>query len=99
MKYSYSALVFAPLAFAKVITIQVGESGLVFSPASTTAAIGDEIFFEFYPGGHSVAQSAFSSPCQPLDGGFYSGFFTQTTAQTVGKLSPSFSSERHLIMM
>ncbi|KAF3352623.1 hypothetical protein VdG1_08789 [Verticillium dahliae VDG1] len=52
----------------------VGESGLTFDPAEVTAAVGDVVEFHFYPQAHSVAQSSFDSPCQPLNTtGFFSG--------------------------
>ena len=67
-------LIAVPLSLAKSITIGVGEGGLVFQPESVTANVGDLLQFHFYPKNHSVAQGSFSSPCQPLAGGVYSGF-------------------------
>ncbi|KZS86726.1 hypothetical protein SISNIDRAFT_396866, partial [Sistotremastrum niveocremeum HHB9708] len=54
----------------------VGENPLTFSPDNVVAAEGDIIQFVFdgSPGQHSVVQSDFENPCQPLDGGFNSGF-------------------------
>ncbi|THY52864.1 hypothetical protein D6C98_05114 [Aureobasidium pullulans] len=55
-------------------SIDVGEDGLVFSPNSTTAAVGDTVTFNFYPRAHGVARSSYSSPCAAMDNGFNSGF-------------------------
>ncbi|THX67099.1 hypothetical protein D6D05_09978 [Aureobasidium pullulans] len=55
-------------------SIDVGEDGLVFSPNSTTAAVGDIVTFHFYPRAHGVARSSYSSPCAAMDNGFNSGF-------------------------
>ncbi|KAJ6529836.1 hypothetical protein B0H19DRAFT_884012, partial [Mycena capillaripes] len=64
------------------ITIQVGGNstspgGITqFSPNFVLATKGTTIRFQFTgtPGNHSVTQSSFLSPCQPLDGGFDSGW-------------------------
>ncbi|KAI5258069.1 hypothetical protein E4T42_00639 [Aureobasidium subglaciale] len=61
-------------AFAASHSIDVGEDGLVFSPNSTTAAVGDTVTFHFYPRAHGVARSSYSSPCAAMDGGFNSDF-------------------------
>ncbi|KIK54772.1 hypothetical protein GYMLUDRAFT_62973 [Collybiopsis luxurians FD-317 M1] len=47
-----------------------------FNPNTFNATNGSVITFEFTgnPGNHSITQSSFSSPCQPLDGGFDSGW-------------------------
>jgi plastocyanin len=81
-----SALFLAPLAAlaaAKTITVQVGASGLSFSPDSVTAAAGDELNFMISPG-HSVAQANFDAPCKPSGGSaIYSGKDAQTFVVTV----------------
>jgi plastocyanin len=65
-----------PLALAATHTVTLGDdSKLAFAPDTVTAAVGDTIIFEFYPGGHSVAQSTFGAPCQPSPGGIFSGTF------------------------
>ncbi|KAH6907566.1 hypothetical protein BKA70DRAFT_1283433 [Coprinopsis sp. MPI-PUGE-AT-0042] len=64
--------------------IGVGVDGLLtFSPARIQALVGDVVTFEIHSANHSVAQSSFDNPCQPLvkeDGniGFRSGVLTQT---------------------
>jgi len=74
-----------------VHVIQVGSANgtLKFSPEVTNAAVGDKIQFQFYPKNHSVAQSSFDSPCNPLAQGatsnvtgFWSGFMPVTAQDT-----------------
>ncbi|KAI1608579.1 hypothetical protein EDD36DRAFT_104183 [Exophiala viscosa] len=57
-----------------VHSVKVGP-GLTFSPDTVTAAMGDWVEFTFGEG-HSVAQSSFANPCQPMNGSsyVYSGF-------------------------
>ena len=76
-------LIALPLSIAKTIPIGVGEGGLVFNPSSVTADIGDVLQFHFYPRNHSVVQGSFSSPCQPLAGGVYSGFVVVAAGEAV----------------
>ncbi|KAF4579497.1 hypothetical protein EYR40_000329 [Pleurotus pulmonarius] len=60
--------------------VTVGADGqLAYSPANIQAAIGDTVTFEFRPKNHTVTQSNFNNPCQPLFDttgkvGFSSGF-------------------------
>ena len=63
------------LTLAKDIPITVGANAqLAYSPSTITAAIGDTLTFSYFPKNHSVVQSSFADPCQPLSGGFFSGF-------------------------
>ncbi|KAL0575068.1 hypothetical protein V5O48_006913 [Marasmius crinis-equi] len=62
---------FAPQPVVHKITVGLG--GLIFNPPNISAAIGDQVVFEFHPKAHGVTQSSFSSPCSPLAGGFESG--------------------------
>ncbi|KAI0333439.1 hypothetical protein GY45DRAFT_1223002, partial [Cubamyces sp. BRFM 1775] len=77
---SVSALAFAAVALAQDVTIHVGSqngtSALAFDPPSVNATKGSVITFVFdgMPGNHTVAQSAFNKPCEPLANGFDSGF-------------------------
>ncbi|KAJ8475363.1 hypothetical protein ONZ51_g6599 [Trametes cubensis] len=64
-----------------VQVIHVGQQAgtvtiLGFDPPLVNAASGDIVSFVFdsVPSNHSVVQSTFDSPCQPLKGGFASGF-------------------------
>jgi plastocyanin len=55
-------------------TVDVGASGFVFSPDTVTANAGDVIEFVI-SSGHTVAQSSFDNPCQPISSSaIYSGF-------------------------
>ncbi|KII84983.1 hypothetical protein PLICRDRAFT_350142 [Plicaturopsis crispa FD-325 SS-3] len=77
-----SALALAVTASAQNTTIQVGAAAtaqggaFVFNPSSVTAKNGSVITFQFTgsPGNHSVTQSSFSDPCDPLADGFDSGW-------------------------
>lgn len=57
-----------------------GSNGsLTFSPNNLVAAAGDMIQFQFGPANHTVTQSTFDNPCQPVSmhsnvSGIYSGF-------------------------
>jgi len=65
----------ATAVLSETIDVKVGDGGLIFEPNSITAQIGDSVRFQFYSGtgSHSVALSAFDTPCQPAENGFYSG--------------------------
>jgi len=53
--------------------VDVGASGNAFSPTSVTAAAADIVVFTFKGGAHTVTQSTFADPCNPLSGGVDSG--------------------------
>ncbi|KAF3905317.1 hypothetical protein ABW20_dc0108763 [Dactylellina cionopaga] len=61
-------------AAATTHKVAVGGSGLVFTPASLTAEVGDTIEWDFGGGDHTVTQADFSNPCNPITNGFNSGF-------------------------
>ncbi|EXK92419.1 hypothetical protein FOQG_05573 [Fusarium oxysporum f. sp. raphani 54005] len=64
----------ASTASAAVHVVKVGENGLNFTPAQTSAKVGDTVEFHFYEGFHSVAQSSFAKPCEPINStAFFSG--------------------------
>lgn len=58
-----------------VHVVNVGRNGrLSFEPNQVKAAVGDRVEFHFFPDFHSVAQSSFDKPCEPLnDTAFFSG--------------------------
>ncbi|KLO05596.1 hypothetical protein SCHPADRAFT_946784 [Schizopora paradoxa] len=65
-------------AAQNVINVTVGGTGnnlFIFSPSSVTANNGDVVQFIYagMPGNHSVTQSSFANPCNPLSDGFDSG--------------------------
>ncbi|KAI9642770.1 hypothetical protein NHQ30_008502 [Ciborinia camelliae] len=52
-----------------------GVSGLVYTPESVSAAVGDMIVFNFESKNHTLTQSAFATPCEKLaTGGMDTGF-------------------------
>ncbi|KAH9221529.1 hypothetical protein DL95DRAFT_455361 [Leptodontidium sp. 2 PMI_412] len=61
-------------------SVNVGAAGLVFTPNSLTANVGDIVEFRFYPQNHSVARAEYKYPCIPYEvvdvgkQGFWSGF-------------------------
>lgn len=60
---------------AATIRIDVGKSGLAFSPNMVTASVGDVLEYHFFAINHSVVNGAFDTPCAPVtSGGFFSGF-------------------------
>ena len=66
-------LAILPLSLAKVIPVDVGKGGLIFSPNNITAEKGDSIQFTFYPQSHTVVESTFDKPCNYKSGGIFSG--------------------------
>lgn len=80
---------FAPMALAATMDIDVGEKGFVFDPDTVTAAVGDVLNFHFYPGDHSVASSDFANPCSPAaQNPVWSGFINPSGS---GEASTMFS--------
>ncbi|ESK95404.1 extracellular serine-rich protein [Moniliophthora roreri MCA 2997] len=81
---SVLSLALAGLAVAQNQTVNVnvggvasrGENIFMFSPNTITAQVGDVVRFNFSgsPGNHSITQSTFQNPCQPMPGGFDSGW-------------------------
>jgi len=65
----------------KVWVVEVAKNGtLTYSPNQVTAAVGDMVQFQFLAGNHTITQSTFDQPCQPINlfnssiPGFFSGF-------------------------
>jgi plastocyanin len=90
MTASLSASVAGPVSTGKVLDVNVGnlQAELVFEPDTVIASVGDIINFHFYPINHSVAQSSFDKPCQPLEGGvgqipIFSGFLPVKRGESV----------------
>jgi plastocyanin len=76
-------------ALAAEHTVAVGTKAgeLIFKPDNIEAAEGDMIHFKFWPKNHSVAQSTFAKPCEPMQGGFWSGFVPTSDAEKVASTS------------
>lgn len=51
-----------------------GSPDLVYSPNTLEAAVGDLVLFQFMSQNHTATQSAFTTPCEKLSGGFDTGF-------------------------
>ncbi|KAI6367636.1 hypothetical protein MCOR25_004858 [Pyricularia grisea] len=51
-----------------------GPKGLIFEPNEIKAKVGDMVIFKFLSQNHTVTQSGFDTPCDPLAGGMDSGF-------------------------
>ncbi len=74
----HSAIALAALvasAAAKTIVVTAGQGGLVYSPDSVTAAVGDTVEFHFFASFHTAVQGDFNTPCMrgSASGGFNSG--------------------------
>jgi plastocyanin len=76
------------------VTVGTNSGAIAYSPNSVTAAVGDMVQFQFAGGNHTVTQSTFDQPCQPIAmnsnvTGFFSGFMpvaagsTDTAAYTI----------------
>ncbi|EMR84409.1 putative extracellular serine-rich protein [Botrytis cinerea BcDW1] len=88
-------------ADAKVHTVVVGSTNtslLLFTPQEITAKPGDTVEFQFHERNHTVTQSAFDSPCQPMANAINSGFvpvaanqsMITTFTMTVNSTDPMF---------
>ncbi len=89
----YAVAALAAAANAATIKINVGQSGLTFTPDSVTAAKGDVLEFHFVGGYHDAVVGDFSEPCQAAtSGGFSSGTYqgsaTNVCVPRVGYLYP-----------
>ncbi|KAF7537264.1 hypothetical protein G7Z17_g12886 [Cylindrodendrum hubeiense] len=64
-----------PAAAASHTVTVGGPGGLVYQPDQlNNVPVGDTVVFEFLSQNHTVSQSAFDTPCDPLEGGMDSGF-------------------------
>ncbi|KAH9989073.1 Cupredoxin, partial [Russula compacta] len=61
---------------------------LQFSPNQVNASVGDTVEFIFMPKNHTVTQSSFAAPCQPMANGLDSNF--QPVAPNASNV-PSFT--------
>jgi hypothetical protein len=80
----------------KKFDVNVGneEGALIFKPDIVRASLKDVINFHFYPINHSVAQSSFEKPCEPLAGGvgqlpIFSGFLPVKSGESVSRRTSS----------
>lgn len=69
--------------------VKVAQNGsFVFEPNSMTVPVGDTVEFHFWPKSHSIAQSSFDKPCQPLDD---TSFFSGPVAVSSGMSPTTYS--------
>jgi plastocyanin len=54
------------------------NNGLHFEPENVVAEVGDYIEFHFLAKNHTIVQSSFDKPCEPLANGIFSGFNFKT---------------------
>jgi plastocyanin len=74
-----------------VHVVKVGNANgtLAYSPNNIKANVGEMVQFQFAPNNHTVTQSTFAQPCQPIrlnspgTVGFYSGFMAVSASATV----------------
>lgn len=80
MRFSVAAAATALVgsAIAADHLVVVGNGSLTFEPNNVQAAEGDTVTFKFWPSNHSVAQSTFANPCEPMSNGFWSGYIPST---------------------
>jgi len=78
------------LADIKVHVVKVGNANatLVYSPNNIVAAVGDMVQFQFAPANHTVTQSTFAAPCQPIGStsnvtGVFSGFMPVSASDSM----------------
>ncbi|KAL1939632.1 hypothetical protein VTO73DRAFT_9665 [Trametes versicolor] len=95
---SISALALASVALAQDTVIHVGSDGngtakLAFTPSSVNVTSGSVVTFVFdgAPGNHTVAQSAFGKPCEPLAGGFDTGYIFVPAGTDASSTFPTFN--------
>lgn len=87
------ATALAGTAFAADHIIAVGTKAgdIKFNPENVTAAVGDTVTFHYWPKNHSVVQSSFAKPCEPLANGFWSGFVPTSDATAVANTTFTYT--------
>ncbi|KAF8073899.1 Cupredoxin [Lyophyllum atratum] len=73
--FAIAAAALFTVVAAENFTVLVGENGgLTYNPESVVAKAGDTIAFRFLAKNHTVTQSSFAKPCEPLNTVIDSGF-------------------------
>ncbi|XXG94358.1 hypothetical protein Hte_000612 [Hypoxylon texense] len=68
-----------PAGGERKLHIDVGFNGsLVFNPNNVNELVGTILEFGYNPANHSIVQSSFDKPCQPLDAGGFAAPFVPT---------------------
>lgn len=70
-----------------VVRVGAMNGSLAYYPNNIKAAVGDMVQFQFAPNNHTVTQSTFDIPCQPIAAnsnvtGIYSGFMPVSASST-----------------
>ena len=87
---SLLASAIAPLVLGMDYPVMVGEGGNVFNPSTITGAMmGDTVKFMFSGVSHSVVESSFDEPCEPMSGGFSVGVQSKSINFTVNVMDSS----------
>ncbi|KAI1321912.1 hypothetical protein F5Y16DRAFT_413577 [Xylariaceae sp. FL0255] len=74
-----------PVGGLRKLHIDVGLNGeTIFSPNNVTELIGTVVEFSYNPKNHSIVQSSFDQPCQPLSGGGFAAPFVPTSETPSG---------------
>lgn len=82
-----SALAQSSQVMVHVVKVGNANGTLAYSPNEVTAAVGDMVQFQFAPANHTVTQSTFDQPCQPISlnsntTGIFSGFMPVSASAT-----------------
>lgn len=76
----------------KTHVVAVAQNGtLTYAPSKLSPQPGDFVQFQFHAGNHTVSQSTFAEPCQPVAmhsnvTGFHSGFLPVAASASQGML-------------
>ncbi|KAG6833457.1 hypothetical protein H0H87_006824 [Tephrocybe sp. NHM501043] len=67
MRFFTVAAALIPIVAAETFNVLVGQNGtLTYAPESIVAKAGDIVNFQFLAKNHTVTQSTFAKPCEPL---------------------------------
>ncbi|CAK7219479.1 hypothetical protein SBRCBS47491_003858 [Sporothrix bragantina] len=74
-----------------VVEVSSKNNSLTFSPDNIKVAAGSMVQFQFLAGNHTVTQSTFDQPCQPISSfsnvtGFHSGFVPVAASANTGSI-------------
>jgi plastocyanin len=85
VRFSASVAVATMLSLTSAMkyTVKVGAGGkLLFDPQTVMAKVNDEVEFQFFARNHSVTQSSFDNPCNPIDRAIFSAFVPSASPDT-----------------
>jgi plastocyanin len=76
------------MATVHVVRVASANNSLLYFPNNIKAEVGDMVQFQFAAGNHTVTQSTFDNPCEPIvmnsanTTGIYSGFMPVAAGAT-----------------